>query len=100
MLWGSKFDLYFVHPSKFDWGNIKGDIMAYYATRTQQVTDTITEHQLLKFYTRKDRAAYAEHRTITNIKAVDAYKLCLADVWRTYNCRDAGVVFHVARYIP
>ena len=47
----------------------------FYAVRTQQITDTTTERQLLRFYTEEDRAAYLEARGDAKpIKAKEAYK--------------------------
>lgn len=72
--------------------------MAYYATRTQQITDNVQEHQLLKFETKSARDNYCNQEIATPIVAAKANKLMIADVWRGY--RGAECVFHVARYIP
>ena len=47
----------------------------FYAVRTQQVTDTSAERQLLTFYGKEDRASYIEARgDAKSISAKDAHK--------------------------
>lgn len=72
--------------------------MAYYATRTQQISKNVQEHQLLKFETKTARDSYCQNEAATPIAAAQANKLMIADVWRGY--RGAECVFHAARYIP
>ena len=51
----------------------------FYAIREQQITDTITERQLLKFYTKEDRVAYLEARSYAKpISAKEAHKFSLS----------------------
>ena len=68
----------------------------FYAIRTQQVTDTSTERQLLKFYDKKDRASYLETRggaVVINAKA--AYKFSFRAPSYTVRCSEAGIIFFV-----
>ena len=68
----------------------------FYAVRTQQVTDTSTERQLLKFYGKKDRASYLEARgDAAAINAKDAYKFSFRGLSRTVRCPEAGIIFFV-----
>lgn len=77
---------------------LKDHIMAYYATRTQQIVNNVQEHQLLKFETKTARDNYCLRESATPIVAAQANKLMIADVWRGY--RGAECVFQAARYIP
>ena len=68
----------------------------FYAVRTQQVTDTSTERQLLKFYDEKDRASYLETRgdaVVLNAKA--AYKFSFLGPSYVVRCPEAGIIFFV-----
>ena len=68
----------------------------FYAVRTQQVTDTSTERQLLKFYDKKDRASYLETRgdaVVLNAKA--AYKFSVRASSYVVRCPEAGIIFFV-----
>ena len=70
--------------------------MFVYVVRTQQVTDTATERQLLQFYSKKDRAAYLEARgDAVIIKAKEAYKFSFCAPSYTVRCPDAGIIFFV-----
>ena len=60
----------------------------FYAIRIQQITDAITERQLLKFYTKEDRVAYLEVRNdAIAISAKEAYKFsfCAPGYLRAHN---------------
>ena len=73
----------------------KGNIM-FYAVRTQQVTDTLTERQLLKFYNKAERASYLETRGDAEpISAREAYKFSLSATGRTVRSPEAGIIFFV-----
>ena len=73
----------------------KGNIM-FYAVRTQQVTDTSTERQLLKFYGKEDRASYLEVRGDAEaINAKEAYKFSFRAPRQTVRCPEAGIIFFV-----
>ena len=68
----------------------------FYAVRTQQVTDTTMERQLLKFYDKKDRASYLETRGdagVLNAKA--AYKFSFRAPGHVVRYPDAGIIFFV-----
>ena len=68
----------------------------FYAVRTQQVTDTSTERQLLKFYSKKDRASYLEVRgNAEAINAKEAYKFSFRAPGYTVRCPEAGIIFFV-----
>ena len=68
----------------------------FYAVRTQQVTDTSTERQLLKFYNKEDRASYLETRgDAVIISAEEAYKFSFRAPSRTVRCPEAGIIFFV-----
>lgn len=68
----------------------------FYAVRTQQVTDTSTERQLLQFYDKKDRASYLEIRgDAVAISAKEAYKFSFSAPSRTVRCPEAGIIFFV-----
>ena len=68
----------------------------FYAVRTQQVTNTSTERQLLKFYGKEDRAAYLEIRgDAETISAKEAYKFSLSAPGRTVRSPEAGIIFFV-----
>ena len=68
----------------------------FYATRTQQITDTSAERQLLKFYSKAARASYLEARGDAEvISAKDARKFSFrAQSW-TVRCPEAGIIFFV-----
>lgn len=70
----------------------------YYATRIQAITAASTEHQLLKFYAKKDRDTYVREIGGAAITAREANKLMIADVSRAHS--GYGMVFFVSRYIP
>ncbi len=72
----------------------------FYATRTQRVTDEITEHQLLSFGSADARKRYVDRFVATKIKAAAARNLFFADIWRTCVSKEADCVFSVRRYIP
>ena len=66
----------------------------FYAVRTQQVTDTSTERQLLKFNTKEGRASYLETRGDAKpISAKEAYKFSLCAPSYTVRCPEAGIIF-------
>ena len=68
----------------------------FYAVRIQQVTDTSTERQLLKFYDKKDRAAYIETRgDAVAINAKESYKFSFRAPSHTVRCPEAGIIFFV-----
>ena len=68
----------------------------FYAVRTQQITDTSTERQLLKFYSKKDRASYLETRGGAKpISAKEAYKFSLGAPSHTVRSPEAGIIFFV-----
>ena len=68
----------------------------FYAVRTQQVTDTSTERQLLKFYNKAERAAYLELRGDAKlISAKEAYKFSFSAPSYTVRCPEAGIIFFV-----
>ena len=68
----------------------------FYAVRTQQVTNTSTERQLLKFYDKEDRASYLETRgDVEPISAKEAYKFSLSAPSHTVRSPEAGVIFFV-----
>ena len=68
----------------------------FYAVRTQQVTDTLTERQLLKFYTKEDRVAYLEVRNdAIAISAKEAYKFTFRAPSYTVRCPEASIIFFV-----
>ena len=51
----------------------------FYAIRKQQMTSTITERQLLKFYNKAERASYLEARSDAKpISAKEAHKFSLS----------------------
>ena len=68
----------------------------FYAIREQQITDAITERQLLKFYTKEDREAYLEVRNdAIAISAKEAYKFSLCAPGYAVRGPVAGVIFFV-----
>ena len=68
----------------------------FYAIRMQQITDSITERQLLKFYTKEDRVAYLEVRNdAVAISAREAYKFTFRAPSYTVRCPEAGIIFFV-----
>ena len=68
----------------------------FYAVRTQQVTDTSMERQLLKFNTKEDRVSYLEARSGASIiKAKEAYKFSFRAPSHMVRCPEAGIVFFV-----
>ena len=68
----------------------------FYAVRTQQVTDTSAERQLLTFYGKEDRASYIEARgDAKSISAKDAHKFSFRAPSRTVRCPEAGIIFFV-----
>ena len=68
----------------------------FYAIRTQQVTDTSTKLQLLKFYTKGDRVSYLETRSDTvAISAKGAYKFSFCAPSYTVRSPEAGIIFFV-----
>ena len=68
----------------------------FYAIRKQQVTNTSTERQLLKFYNKAERASYLETRGDAKpISAKDAYKFSLSAPSYTVRCPEAGIIFFV-----
>ena len=68
----------------------------FYAVREQQITDTSTERQLLKFYTNEDRVAYLEVRNdAIAISAKEAYKFSFSAPSYTVRCPDASIIFFV-----
>ena len=71
----------------------------FYATRAQQITNTLQEHQLMKFYAKADRDNFVLNLAGAQISAKEAHKLCIADVWQTHSADCVGVFF-MARYVP
>ena len=68
----------------------------FYAVRTQQITDTSTERQLLKFYDKEGRASYLEIRGDAKpISAKDAYKFSFRAPSYTVRCPEASIIFFV-----
>ena len=68
----------------------------FYAVRIQQVTDTSTERQLLKFYDKEDLASYLEIRGDAKpISAREAYKFSLGAPGYTVRSLGAGIIFFV-----
>ena len=68
----------------------------FYAVRTQQITDTSTERQLLKFYGKKARASYLEVRgDAVAISADDAYKFSCRAPSYVVRCPEVGIIFFV-----
>ena len=68
----------------------------FYAVRTQQVTDTSVERQLLKFYSKKGRASYLETRgDAVAISAKEACKFSFRAPSSTVRCPEAGIIFFV-----
>ena len=68
----------------------------FYAIRTQQVTNPSTERQLLKFYTKSERAAYLEVRgDAVAINAKESYKFSFRAPSHTVRCPEAGIIFFV-----
>ena len=68
----------------------------FYAVRSQQVTATSTERQLLKFYNKAERAAYLEIRGDANlISAKEAYKFSFRAPSYTVRSPEAGIIFFV-----
>lgn len=66
----------------------------FYAVRTQQVTDTSTERQLLKFYNKEGRASYLETRgDAESISSKEAYKFSFRAPSYTVRCPEAGIIF-------
>ena len=68
----------------------------FYAVRIQQVTNTSTERQLLKFYNKAERASYLEIRDDAKlISAREAYKFSLSAPSYTVRSPEAGTIFFV-----
>ena len=69
----------------------------FYAIREQQITDTITERQLLKFFTKKDRASYLEtHRgDVVSIKTKKASKFSTCTPGCATRCQATNIIFFV-----
>ena len=68
----------------------------FYAVRTQQVTDTSTERQLLKFYNKAERASYLEARgDAETIKAKAAYKFSFRAPSHAVRCPVTRILFSV-----
>ena len=68
----------------------------FYAIRIQQITDAITERQLLKFYTNEDRVAYLEVRNdAVAISAKEAYKFSFRAPGYVVRCPEVGIIFFV-----
>ena len=68
----------------------------FYAIRDQQVTDVITERQLLKFYSKADRASYLEVRSDAEvISAREAHKFSFCAPSYTIRCPEASIIFFV-----
>ena len=68
----------------------------FYAVRTQQITNTSTERQLLKFYDKKGRASYLEVRgDAVAIRAKEAHKFSFRAPSYAVRCPDAGIIFFV-----
>ena len=64
----------------------------YYAKRKLQIAADLTENQLLKFYTKKDRDTFINENGGESIGAIDAKQLTV-DVWRGYITPGVGVFF-------
>ena len=68
----------------------------FYAVRTQQVTDTSAERQLLKFYNKAERASYLEARgDAVVINAKEAYKFSFRAPSHAVRCPEVGILFFV-----
>ena len=68
----------------------------FYAIREQQITGTITERQLLQFYSKKDRVAYLEARgDAETIRAKEAHKFSFRAPSYVVRCPDASIIFFV-----
>ena len=68
----------------------------FYAIRKQQVTDTSTERQLLKFYDKEGRASYLEMRGDAKpISAKEAYKFSFRAPSYTVRSPETGIIFFV-----
>ena len=68
----------------------------FYAVRSQQVTATSTERQLLKFYNKAERASYLEIRSDAKpVSAREAYKFSLSAPGYTVRSPEAGIIFFV-----
>ena len=68
----------------------------FYAVRTQQITDTSTERQLLKFYDKESRASYLEARGDAEIiRAKEAHKFSFHAPGYAVRCPEAGIIFFV-----
>jgi hypothetical protein len=66
----------------------------FFALRTQQITDTSAERQLLQFYTKKDRTSYLEARgDATIIKAKEAYKFSFREPGYPVRSPETGNIF-------
>ena len=69
----------------------------FYAIRKQQITSTITERQLLVFYTKKDRATYLEaHRSdVVALKTKEASKFSTIALGSATRCQATNIIFFV-----
>ena len=69
----------------------------FYALRTQQVTNTSAERQLLVFYTKKDRASYLEvHRSdVVKLKTKEASKFSTITPGCATRCQATDIIFFV-----
>ena len=69
----------------------------FYAIRIQQITDAITERQLLKFFTKADRALYIKtHRgDAVTIKTKKASKFSTCAPGCATRCQATGIIFFV-----
>ncbi len=68
----------------------------FYAIRTQQATDASMNRQLLKFYSKGDRASYLEtRRDAAAINAEEAYKFSFCAPSYTVRCPETGIIFFV-----
>ena len=69
----------------------------FYAIRTQQITGTITERQLLKFFTKKDRALYLEAHggDVVTIKTKKASKFSTCAPGCATRCQATNIIFFV-----
>ena len=69
----------------------------FYAIREQQITGTITERQLLKFFTKADRESYLEaHRgDAVTIKTKKASKFSTCAPGCATRCQATGIIFFV-----
>ena len=77
-------------------GETLKEIIMFYAIREQQITDTSTEYQLLKFYSKADRASYLEVRGDASIiKAKVAHKFSFRAPSYAVRCPDASIIFFV-----